>query len=37
MADVRNVNRKSKVQIEENFQKAILDETKNLKNVMEQK
>ena len=37
MADVRNVDRKMKVQIEENFQKAILDETKNLKNVMEQK
>ena len=37
MADVRNVDRKMKVQMEENFQKAVLDETKNLKNVMEQK
>ena len=37
MADVRNVDRKMKVQTEENFQKTILDEIKNLKNVMEQK
>ena len=37
MADVRNVDRKMKVQREENFQKTILDEIKNLKNVMEQK
>ena len=35
MADVRNVDRKMKVQTEENFQKTILDEIK--KNVMEQK
>ena len=31
MADVRNVDRKMKVQTEENFQKTILDEIKNLK------
>ena len=37
MADVRNVHRKMKVQTEENFQKTILDEIQNLKNVMEQK
>ena len=37
IADVRNVDRKMKVQTEENFQKTILDEIKNLKNVMEQK
>ena len=37
MADVRNVDRKMKVQTEENFQKTILEEIKNLKNVMEQK
>ena len=37
MANVRNVDRKMKVQTEENFQKTILDEMKNLKNVMEQK
>ena len=37
MADVRNVDRKMKVQTEENFQKTILDQIKNLKNVMEQK
>ena len=37
MADVRNVDRKMKVQTEENFQKTILDEIKNLKNVMENK
>ena len=37
MAGVRNVDRKVKVQTEENFQKTILDEIKNLKNVMEQK
>ena len=36
MADVRNVVRKMKVQTEENFEKNILDEIKNLKNVMEQ-
>ena len=37
MADVRNVDRKMKVQTEENFQKTIMDEIKNLKNVLEQK
>ena len=37
MADVRNVDRKVKVQTEENFQNTILDEMKNLENVMEQK
>ena len=37
MADVRNVDRKMKVQTEENFQKTVLDEIENLKNVMEQK
>ena len=37
MADIRNVDRKMKVQTEENFQKTILDEIKNLKNVVEQK
>ena len=31
MADVRNVDRKMKVLTEENFQKTILDEIKNLK------
>ena len=31
MADVSNVDRKMKVQTEENFQKTILDEIKNLK------
>ena len=31
MADVRNVDRKMKVQTEENFQKTILEEIKNLK------
>ena len=37
IADDRNVDRKMKVQMEENFQKTILDEIKNLRNVMEQK
>ena len=36
MADVRNVDRKMKVQTEESFQKTILDEIKNLENAMEQ-
>ena len=36
MADFRNIDRKMKVQTEENFQKAILDEIKNVKNNMEQ-
>ena len=34
MADVRNVDRKMRAQTEENFQKTILDEIKNLKNVI---
>ena len=37
MADVGNVDRIMKAQTEENFQNTILDEIKNLKNVMEQK
>ena len=37
MADVRNVDRKVKVETEGNFQKTILDKIKNLKNVMGQK
>ena len=37
MADVRNGDRKMKVQTEENFQKTILNEIKNLRNVVEQK
>ena len=37
MEDVRNVDRKMEVQTEENFKKTILDEIKNLKEVMEQK
>ena len=31
MTDIRNVERKMKVQTKENFQKTILDEIKNLK------
>ena len=34
---VRNIDRKMKVQIEENFQKTIMDEIVNLKKAMEQK
>ena len=37
MAGVRNVDRRMKVQTEENFQKTILDEVKSLRNVMERK
>ena len=37
MTHVRNVDRKMKVQTEENFQKTIMDEIINLKKVMEQK
>ena len=37
MTHVRNIDQKMKVQIEENFQKAILDEIVNLKKAMEQK
>ena len=34
---VRNIDRKLKVQTEENFQKTIMDEISNLKKVLEQK
>ena len=37
MADVRNVDKKMKVQTEENFQKTILEEIKHLKNIKERK
>ena len=37
MVEVRNVDGKKKVQKEGNFQKTILDEIQNPKNVMEQK
>ena len=37
MTHVRNVDRKMKVQKEENFQKTIMDEITNLKKAMEQK
>ena len=37
MTYVRNTDRKVKVQTEESFQKAIMDEIKNLKKVLEQK
>ncbi len=37
MTDVRNMDRKMKFQTEENFQKTIMDEIKNLKKVLEQK
>ena len=37
MAEVRNVDGKMTVQTEENFQKTILNEIKNLKSVMGQK
>ena len=37
MTYVRNIDRKMKVQTEENFQKTIMDEIKNLKKVLEQK
>ena len=37
MMHVRNIDRKMKVQTEENFQKTIMDEIVNLKNSMEQK
>ena len=37
MADVRNVDRKMKVQTEENFQKTYSRRNKESKNVMEQK
>ena len=37
MANVRNIDRKMKVQTEENFQKTIMDEIVNLKKALEQK
>ena len=37
MTHVRNIDRKMKVQIEENFQKTIMDEIMNLKKALEQK
>ena len=37
MAHVRNIDRKMKVETEQNFQKTIMDEIKNLKKVLEQK
>ena len=37
MTHVRNIDRKMKVQTEENFQKTIMNEINNLKKVLEQK
>ena len=37
MAHVRNIDRKMKVQTEENFQKTIIDEIVNLKKALERK
>ena len=37
MTNVRNIDRKMKVQAEENFQKTIMDEITNLKKALEQK
>ena len=37
MTYIRNIDRKMKVQTEENFQKTIMDEIVNLKKAMEQK
>ena len=37
MTHVRNIDRKMKVQTEENFQKTTMDEITNLKKAMEQK
>ena len=37
MTHVRNVDRKMKVQTEENFEKTIMDEITNLKKALEQK
>ena len=37
MAHVRNINRKMKVEAEQNFQKTIMDEIVNLKKALEQK
>ena len=37
MTYIRNIHRKMKVQTEESFQKTIMDEIKNIKNLLEQK
>ena len=37
MAHIRNIDRKMKVQTDENFQKTIMDERVNLKKALEQK
>ena len=37
MTQVRNIDRKMKVQTEENFQKTIMNEISNLKKALEQK
>ena len=37
MAHIRNIDRKMKVQTEENFQKTIMDKIVNLKKALEQK
>ena len=37
MAHVKNIDRKMKVETEQNFQKTIMDEITNLKNALEQK
>ena len=37
MAHVRNIDRKMKVETEQNFQKTIMDEITNLKKALEQK
>ena len=37
MTEVRNIDRKMKVETEQNFQKTIMDEITNLKNALEQK
>ena len=37
MAHVRNIDRKMKVETEQNFQKTIMDEITNLKKTQEQK
>ena len=37
MTHIRNIDRKMKVQTEENFQKTIMNEINNLKKALEQK
>ena len=37
MAHVRNIDRKMKVEAEQNFQKTIMDEITSLKKALEQK